>query len=285
MSQKVVQYQAALQLAQTAPQLYNLPLLHRQMLDVLGIQNYQKLVPIEEDRKPEDPITENQNIIMMKPVKAFLYQDHQAHIQVHMSAMQDPKIQKLVGQNPMAQQLQAAMMAHINEHIAYEYRKQMEMAMGIELPPTKEEEEHGMPPEMEVRVSQMAAQASAQLLQRNQQEAQQQAIQQQLQDPLIQMQQQELAIKQAELQLKEKKLQIDAAAKTDQLDIEEERIRSQERIAGLQVGAKAAKDKEEITQKYQAEGLKIGAQIAKDRVEMTRAHAESQRTKQENPAK
>jgi hypothetical protein len=202
-----------------------------------------------------------------------------------MSAMQDPKILQLVGQNPMAQQLQAAMMAHINEHIAFEYRKQMEMTMGIELPPTKEEEEQGMPPEMEVHISQMAAQAAAQILQRNQAEAQQQAIQQQMQDPLIQMQQQELAIKQAELQLKQQKLQIDAAAKTDQLDIEQERIASQERIAGMNAGVKAARDKMDINQKYQAEGLKIGSQIAKDRAEMARAHAENQRTKQEKSNK
>jgi hypothetical protein len=274
MSQKVVQYQAALQLAQTAPQLYNLPLLHRQMLDVLGIHNYQKLVPMEEDRKPEDPVTENQNVLMMKPVKAFLYQDHASHIRVHMSAMQDPKIQSLVGQNPMAQQIQAAMLAHINQHIAYEYRKQMEAQMGTMLPPVDEENNEGIPQELEVQISQMAAQAAQQLLQKNQAEAQAQAAQQQMQDPLIQMQQQELQIKQAELQLKQQKLQVDAAAKQDQLDIEIERIKAQERIAGLQVGAKSAKDKAEMEQKYQAEGLKIGAQIAKDRAEMSRNRQE-----------
>jgi hypothetical protein len=268
MSQKVVQYQAALQLAQTAPQLYDLPKLHRQMLDVLGIKNYQKLVPVEEDKKPQDPVTENQQLLMSKPVKAFYYQDHQAHIQVHMSAMQDPKIQQLMQMNPMAQQIQAAAMAHINEHIGYEYKKQLEMRMGMEIPRTNEEEDEGIPEDMEVQISQMAAQAAQQMLQQNQQEAAAQAAQQQAQDPLIQMQQQELQIKQGELQLKQQKLQVDAAAKADQLDIERERIASQKEIAGMQVGAKAAKDRAELSSKDQIEGLKIGAEIARSRAQM-----------------
>ena len=263
MSQKVVQYQAALQLAQTAPQLYDLPLLHRQMLDVLGIKNYAKLVPTQDDRKPMDPVTENQNVLMMKPVKAFLYQDHRAHIAVHMSAMQDPKIQQLVGMNPMAQQIQAAMMAHVNEHIGYEYRKQMEMQMGMELPPDNEQyEEEGIPENLEVRISQLAAQAAQQLLQQNQQEAQAQQNAQAAQDPLVQMQQMELQLKQADLQLKQQKLQIDAAAKEDQLEIERQRIEAQKEIAGMQVGAKAAKDKADLEAKMEMEGLKIGTDIA-----------------------
>jgi hypothetical protein len=268
MSQKVVQYQAALQLAQTAPQLYDLPKLHRQMLDVLGIKNYQKLVPVEEDKKPQDPVTENQQILMSKPVKAFYYQDHQAHIQVHMSAMQDPKIQQLMQMNPMAQQIQATAMAHINEHIGYEYKKQLEMRMGMEIPRTNEEDDQGIPEDMELRISQMAAQAAQQMLQQNQQEAAAQAAQQQAQDPLIQMQQQELQIKQGELQLKQQKLQIDAATKVDQLDIERERIASQKEIAGMQVGAKAAKDRAELASKDQIEGLKIGTEIARSRAQM-----------------
>ena len=269
MSQKVVQYQAALQLAQTAPQLYDLPLLHRQMLDVLGIKNYAKLVPNQDDRKPMDPVTENQNILMMKPVKAFLYQDHPAHIAVHMSAMQDPKIQQLVGMNPMAQQIQAAMMAHINEHIGYEYRKQMEMRMGMELPPDNEQyEEEGIPEHMEVRISQLAAQAAQQMLQQNQQEAQAQQNAQAAQDPLVQMQQMELQLKQADLQLKQQKLQVDAAAKEDQLEIERERIASQKEIAGMQVGAKAAKDKAELEAKMELEGLKLGTDIAHKKAQL-----------------
>jgi len=263
MSQKVVQYQAALQLAQQAPQLYNLPLLHRQMLDVLGIKNAQKLVPMQEDKKPQDPVTENQNVLMMKPVKAFLYQDHKAHIAVHMGAMQDPKIIQMVGQNPMAQQIQAAMLAHINEHIAYEYRKQMEARMGIMLPaPDKDDgDEEGIPEHMEVQISQVAAQAAQQLLQQNQQEAAAQAAQQQAQDPLVQLQAQELQLKAQELQRKAQKDQTDAAAKVAQMEIEKARIASQERIAGLQVGAKTAKDKADLMARQQSEGLRLGADI------------------------
>jgi len=274
MAQKVVQYQAALQLAQGAPQLYDLPKLHRQMLDVLGIKNYQKLVPMEEDKKPQDPITENQQALMMKPIKAFYYQDHQAHIAVHMAAMQDPKIMQLVGQSPMAQQIGAAMQAHIAEHLGYEYKKQMEMRMGIELPRTNEEDDEGIPEQMEVEISQRAAQAAQQMLQQNQQEEQAKQAQQQAQDPLIQMQQQELQIKQAELQLKQQKLQIDAAAKVDQLDIERERIASQKEIAGMQVGAKAAKDRAELASKDQIEGLKIGAEIARNKAQMNKTKGE-----------
>ena len=270
MSQKVVQYQAALQLAQTAPQLYNLPVLHRQMLEVLGIKNANKLVPIDEDRKPADPITENQNILAMKPVKAFLYQDHKAHIQVHMSAMQDPKIQQIVGQSPMAQAIMAAMSAHINEHIGYEYRKQMEQRMGMMLPSPEKLEQDGIPEAMEVQISQLAAQAGQQLLQQNQQEATAQKNQQSAQDPLIQLQQQELQIKQGELQRKETKDKIDAAAKADQLEIEKERIAAQERIAGLQIGAKTAKDKADLAAKQQLEGLRIGTDVAHKKAQLAR---------------
>jgi hypothetical protein len=266
MAQKITQYQAVLQLAQGAPQIYNLPKLHRQMLDVLGIKNAQQLVKLPEDQKPEDPITENQNILMMKPVKAFYYQDHQAHITTHMAAMQDPKIMQLVGQNPQAQAMQAAMMAHVNEHIAYEYRKQMEMEMGIELPFHPDEsdsDERAMPQELEVRVSQLAAQASQALLQRDTAEIRAQQAQAAQNDPIVQMQQQELAIKQAEVDIKNRKLIADATAKADQLDIERERIMSQEKIAGMQVGAKVAKDRADLNAKQQLEGVKIGVDIAK----------------------
>jgi hypothetical protein len=269
MSQKVVQYQAALQLAQTAPQLYDLPLLHRQMLDVLGIKNYAKLVPTQDDRKPVDPVTENQNMLIMKPVKAFLYQDHQAHIAVHMSAMQDPKIMQLVQQSPTAQAIGAAMSAHIAEHIGYEYRKQMEMRMGMELPPdNKQYEEEGIPEHLEVKISQLAAQAAQQMLQQNQQEAQAQQNAQAAQDPLVQMQQMELQLKQADLQLKQQKLQIDAAAKADQIRVEESRIESQKEIAGMQVGAKIAKDKADLEAKMELEGLKLGTDIAYKKAQM-----------------
>jgi hypothetical protein len=271
MSQKVMQYQAALQLAQTAPQLYNLPVLHRQMLDVLGIKNYQKLVPIEEDKKPQDPVTENQDILMMKPVKAFLYQDHQAHIQVHMAAMQDPKIMALVSKNPQAPAMQAAMMAHINEHIAYEYRKQMEMRMGIQLPPPDKDDQTGIPEEMEVQISQMAAQAAGQMLQQNQQEAQAQQNQQAQQDPLVQMQQKELQLKEQDMELRKQKMLLDAATNEDKLEIERERIASQEKIAGMQVGVKAAKDRAELESREKIDGLKIGSEISKTQAQMNEA--------------
>ena len=268
MAQKIVQYQAVLQLAQGAPQLYNLPLLHRQMLDVLGIKNAQKLVKLPEDQKPRDPITENQDILMMKPVKAFLYQDHQAHITVHMAAMHDPKIMQLIGQNPQAQQMQGAMMAHINEHVAYEYRKQMEMEMGVELPfhPDEEDEdEREIPQDMEVQISQLAAQASKALLQRDTMEARAQQAQQAQQDPIVQMQQQELAIKGKEVEVKEKKLMADAAAKADQLQIERDRIASQERIAGMNAQIKVAQDDKNRRSKEEEAGARMGIDLAKSR--------------------
>ena len=246
MSQKVVQYQAVLQLAQQAPQLYDLGQLHRQMLEVLGIKNAKKLVKIEDDQMPEDPVTENMNIMNMKPVKAFLYQDHQAHIQVHMNAMQDPKLAQLIGQNPQAQAIAAAAMAHIQQHLAFEYRKQMEDMMGVPLPSGEEENEEGMPRDMEVQISRMAAQASDALLNRNKTEVAAQQAQQAAQDPVIQMQAKELELKQQEEQRKMQKDQSDAAAKAAQLQIEKERIASQERIAQANLMSKQQKDKQEL---------------------------------------
>jgi hypothetical protein len=262
MSQKVVQYQAALQLAQTAPQLYNLPLLHRQMLDVLGIKNANKLVPMAEDHKPTDPISENMNVIKGKPLKAFIYQDHQAHITVHMNAMRDPKIAMLIGQNPQAQTMQAAMLAHINEHVAYEYRKQMEELIGVPVPYTEEQDE-GMPEAVELQIARLAAAASNKLLQRDQNEMAAQQAQQAAQDPLVQIQQQELALKAKEVELKEKKLMADAAAKADQLNIEQERITSQERIAGLNASLKVRKDNEELQSRREIEGTKMTVDLLK----------------------
>jgi len=230
MAQKIVQYQAVLQLAQGAPQLYNLPLLHRQMLEVLGIKDYAKLIPMDDNHKPTDPVTENQNVLAGKPVKAFLTQDHQAHIVVHMAAMQDPKIQSLLQQNPMAQAMQQAMMAHINEHLGFEYRKQIEETLGMQLPPQTDEsgEEVQMSPEVEARLSPMLAQAAQQLLQKNMQQAQQAQQQQQAQDPIIQMQQQELQLKAQENQRKAAKDQADNAIKAAQLQIERDRIQTQQ---------------------------------------------------------
>jgi hypothetical protein len=229
MAQKIVQYQAVLQLAQTAPQLYNLPLLHRQMLEVLNIKDAEKLVPMPEDQRPEDPITENQSILMGKPVKAFAYQDHKAHITIHMSAMQDPKIMQLLQGNPMAQQMQASMMNHINEHLGMEYRKQIELQLGFNLPPQEDEsgEEININPEVEARLAPMLAQAAQRLLQQNQAEVAQQQAQQAAQDPIVQMQQQELQIKMAEQQRKAQKDQVDAQLKAKQQQIEAGRIMAQ----------------------------------------------------------
>jgi len=262
MSQKVVQYQAVLQLAQQAPQIYDMPQLHRQMLDVLGIKNAKKLVKLETDKKPEDPITENMNIMNMKPVKAFLYQDHQAHIQVHMNAMKDPKIAALIGQNPNAQAIGAAAMAHINEHLAFEYRRRMEQLMNVQLPNPEEENENGIPREMEVQISVLAAQASNALLGLNQNEVAAQQAQQAAQDPVIQMQAKELQLKEAEEMRKKQKDVMDAAAKADQLRVEQERIASQERIAGAQLGAKSATDKEKLELLKMKEGFQIGKEMA-----------------------
>jgi hypothetical protein len=267
MAQKVVQYQAALQLAQTAPQLYDLPLLHRQMLDVLGIKNYQKLVPMADDMKPRDPVTENMNVLRNKPVKAFIYQDHQAHIAVHMSAMQDPKVQSIVGMNPqMAQALQAAMMAHVFEHLGMEYRKQVEQAMGQTLPPFNEEQDEvEMSPEMEIRVSQMAAQASQQLLQQNMQQAQAQKNAQMQQDPLIQMQQAELQLKAQDLQRKTAKDVSDAQLRQEQINVEKERIDMQMQAEGAKLMAKNMTDRSRIEATQQSEGFRIMADMDRQR--------------------
>ena len=229
MAQKIVQYQAVLQLAQGAPQLYNLPLLHRQMLEVLGIKEANKLVPMDEDQRPTDPVSENQNVLSGKPVKAFISQDHQAHIVVHMASMQDPKIMALLAQNPMAAGMQSAMMAHINEHLGFEYRKQIEEQLGMTLPPQKDEsgEDTPMSPEVETRLAPMLAQAAKQLLQKNQGEAEQQKAQQQAQDPVIQMQQQELQLKAQDNQRKAAKDQADNAINAARVQVERDRIRSQ----------------------------------------------------------
>jgi hypothetical protein len=277
MAQKIVQYQAVFQLAQGSPQLYNMPLLHRQMIEVLGIKNAAKLVPIEDDLVPTDPITENQNLLTNKPVKAFIEQNHQAHIQVHMAAVQNPKIQQIIQGNPMAQQIYAATMAHINEHVAMEYRRQIEEAMGMVLP--GEEANKQVPPEMADQIAIKAAQASQQLLQRDQQEAQQAAAQQQMQDPVVQMQMQELQLKMKDLELKAQKQATDAAAKADQIEIEKARIEAQKEIAAMQVAANAAAAKDKLNKNIELEGAKLGVQIAKDRAQMSRPQRQFERSK------
>ena len=256
MSQKVVQYQAVLQLAQQAPQLYDLGQLHRQMLEVLGIKNAKKLVKLEEDQTPEDPITENMNLMNMKPVKAFMYQDHQAHIAVHQNFMQDPKTAQIMGQNPQAQAIMAAAMAHIQQHLAFAYRQQMEEIMQIPLP-NPENDDENIPKDVEVQISMMAAQASDVLLNRNKTEIAAQQAQMAQQDPVIQMQSQELQLKQAEEQRKAAKDQADVQEAQEKLAIERERIASQERIAGIQILAKTEKDEREHEIKRFQEKLKV----------------------------
>jgi len=272
MAQKVVQYQAVVQLAQQAPQLYNQPLLHRQMIEVLGVKNAQKLVPIEDDAVPTDPVQENMNSITGKPLKAFIEQNHKAHIQVHMMAMQDPKIAQIIGQNPQAQAIQATMMAHINEHVAFEYRMEMEKRMGFTLP--GEEENKIVDPQMADQIAQMAAQAAQQLFKQNSDEAKQQQYQQQMQDPVVQMQMQELKIKEAEIQLKAQKQQVEAAAKADQIRVGESRIAAQKEIAAMQVAATAAAQKDKLARQQESEGMRIGADIAKHRAQMSAQQAQ-----------
>lgn len=250
MSQKVVQYQAVLQLSQSAPQLYDMAQLHRQMLDVLGIKNAAKLVKLEDDEKPKDPITENMNVVRMKPLKAFSYQDHQAHIMTHQSFMQDPMTAQMIGQNPQAQQMMAALQAHIAEHYAFLYRNQIEQQVGAPLMTSGDEEP--LPEDMENALARMVAQAAQQLTQKHMAEAQQQQAQQQAQDPILQMQMKELGIKEAEVQRKMQKDQAELQLKAQQQQIEQARIASQERQATA-----AMQSREEI------EGLKIGVEIAK----------------------
>ena len=275
MAQKIVQYQAVLQLAQTAPQIYDMPYLHRQMLEVLGISNAQKLVPLKEgdDMKPRDPVSENMDIINGKPVKSFIFQDHEAHIIVHKSAMQDPQIQQLLGQNPNAQTMQSAMMAHMSEHIAFAYRKQIEDTAGVPYPAP----DQAMTPDMEVQISRLAAAAAQQLLQNKQQSAQSQQNQQMSQDPIVQMQMQELQIKQGELDLRKQKLMIDAAAQNDKIDIENKRIDMQTQVAGMQVGAKMATSTAQLNAQQQQAGVDIGMQIAQSIADHAHRTNESQK--------
>ena len=250
MSQRVVQYQAVIQLSQTAPQIYDMPQLHRQMLEVLGIKDAAKLVPVEDDEKPTDPVMENMNAMNLKPLKAFIYQDHEAHIAVHMNAMQDPIIQQMIGQNPQANQIGAALQAHIAEHVGFAYRQRIEEQLGIPLPAPGEE----MPEELELQVSRLVAEASKRVLANSQAEVAQKQAMQQAQDPIVQMQQQELAIKQGELALKEKKIAVDAAAKADELALREKEL-----------AVKAAQAADQLQQKSELEGMRLGIDVAKTR--------------------
>jgi hypothetical protein len=283
MSQKVVQYQAVMQLAQQSPQLYDLPYLHRQMIEVLGIRNADKIVPLPDDQKPRDPVTENMDAIMGKPLKAFMYQDHEAHIRVHMSLGQDPKIAAMIGQNPQAQQITSSLQAHIMEHVGFQYRRDIEKQLGVALPPLPQDdnEEYDLSPEMEVQVAQVSAIAAERLLQKDVAEMQAQQNAQQAQDPLVQMQMMDLQIKQMEAQTKQMKAQMEAQAKAEELRLKEQQniitasakedelrlreaeISGRQQLEAARLGADIEKHKAQETNRQQLEGTKLGVEIAK----------------------
>ena len=265
MAQRIMQYQAALQLSQQAPQLYDLPELHRQMINALGLKEAEKLIPLSEDKKPQDPITENMALINSKPVKAFLYQDHEAHIQVHLAAIQDPKIQSLIGQSPAAQSIAAASAAHIQEHVAFQYRREIEKQMGVELP----DPETPLPEDVEVQLSRTVSEAAGRLLQKDKQEEAAKKAQEQQEDPVFQLQKAELAVKEAEVKRKAAADNMDAHAQemtlATKLTIERERMASKERVEGAKIGSDAVKSLVEnsneikaISSKERIEGAKIG---------------------------
>lgn len=280
MSQRVVQYQAVIQLSQTAPQIYDMPELHKQMLQVLGIKNIDKLIPTTDDQKPTDPVQENQNILIGKPVKAFAYQDQEAHIQVHMAAMQDPQMQKIIGQNPQAPLISAAMMSHISEHVGFAYRNKISMALGAPLPDSKD----GLPPEMEYQLSQLLAQAAPQVLAQSQALVAQKQAQQNQQDPLIQMQQQELQIKSKEVERKSKKDIMDAAAKADELGLKKGALQAKQEEAAVKIGTQMAKDRAMPQIQQQAEMARMNREHVGETARMGREqqqHEAEQRRQQQ----
>jgi hypothetical protein len=233
MAQRIVQYQAAFQMAQSAPNIYDMPYLHRQMIEILGVKNVDKIIPNSEDPKPKDPISENMAVLVNKPVKAFIYQDHKAHIATHAAFMQDPIIAQTIGQNPQAAQIMGSLQAHIAEHLAFDYRTRIEEQLGATLPAPDEE----MSEDMEVQLSRLVADAGRQLTQTSQQEAAQQQAQQQAQDPLFQLEQAKLQIQQQEQQRKANKDQIDATIAAQKLQLDKERVQIEASKEGMRVNA------------------------------------------------
>jgi len=269
MGQRIMQYQSALQLSAQAPQLYDMPTLHRQMLEVLGINDVDQIVPMTDDIKPKDPVQENMDILNGKPVQAFEYQDHDAHIKAHMTIMQDPEMIQMMEASPMAQSIQGAFQAHITEHLAFKYRKEIEQELGIELPPIGME----LPPEIENRLSALIAEASEQLLGKQQQEQQQQINEQAMQDPVVQMQREEIEIEkqkaQSKAQTDQAKLLLDARKEEMRNEIEKLKIETNERIEGAKIGAKIAERQADLNVKEQkisadqeTKGAEIGSRIA-----------------------
>ena len=253
MSQRVMQYQAAIQLAQQSPQIYDMGKLHRQMLEVLGVQNADEIVKLPEDIKPTDPVTENMAILKQEPIQAFKYQDHEAHIAVHMAAAKDPKIMQIIGQSPFASAIQQAMAAHITEHVAFQYRREIEKKLGVDMP----DEDKPLPEDVELELSRLAKEAAEKVLQKDVAEAQQEQMMQQQQDPVVQMQQRELAIKEAESQHNR---QMDLA----KLELEAAKLQTSQKVEGAKIGAKIATELDKEQRKDKREGTKIGLDIAKE---------------------
>jgi hypothetical protein len=249
MAQRVVQYQAVLQMAQSAPQIYDLPQLHRQMIEVLGVKNADKLVPTKEDAKPTDPVSENMDALIGKPMKAFIYQDHDAHIATHMAFLQDPMVAQMIGQNPQAKQIMASLQAHIAEHFGFSYRKQIEERLGAPLPAPNEQ----LPEEIEVQLSRLVADAGKQLTQSHQQQAAQQQAQQQAQDPMFQLQQQELQVKAQEVQRKAAKDQMDMQLR----QAEQQRKTQKDMVDATLETEKLKIDQQEVAINAQKEGVKL----------------------------
>ena len=272
MAQKVVQYQAVMQMAQQNPQIYDLPELNRQMLEVLGVKNADKLIPTSEDEKPEDPVSENMDIINNKPVKAFIYQDHEAHLIVHMSFRDDPKMKQVMGQNPKAQLMLAAMEAHIAEHVAFEYRRQIEEQIGATLPPPNTE----MDETSEMGIARLSAKAAKKLLQKDVKEAQMEQNQAAQKDPILQMQQQELKIKQQEAQVSAQKAMADIEIDKAKIAVDKLKIETDERIAGAKIGANASLDNRKINAKELMDGTKMGMQAVQQEQDFALRSQESQ---------
>jgi len=274
MSQRVVQYQAVLQLSQMAPQIYDMPALHRQMLEVLGIRNAAKLVPTEDDQTPKDPITENMNALKLKPLKAFMYQDHTAHIQTHMNMMNDPAVAALIGQNPQASLIVGALQAHIAEHLGYQYRRQVQDAVGTPLPGPEEK----IPEAMEVQISKMVAEGSQIVLAQSlQAKAQQQALQN-AQDPIMMAEMQKLQIQQAEVQRKAQKDQADTQIKMLQLQLDELKAQQQTELEGARLGIDIQRSEEEMELKRQIEATKQEMEGMRMGIDLGKTMAEPERT-------
>ena len=264
LSQRVVQYQAVMQMAQQAPQIYDMPVLHRSMLEVLGIKNADKLVPLPDDQKPVDPVSENQAVLKGKPLKAFEYQDHQSHMAVHNSMINDPMIMAMIGQNPQMQAIMGALQAHIAEHVGFMYRNMVAQQLGMALPP----EDEKLPPEMEKALSTLMAQAANQVMQQGQAAAAQQQAQQQQQDPLVQMQQAQLQLQQQEVQIKGQKAQSDAQIAQAKLQIEQQKVNNAKEIDAMKVGIDSAKHQAQLAQQAKQASINTLTDIGKHKAEL-----------------